>query len=150
MSVCLSVSLSLSLSLSLSRSLSLSLFNLCESYCFGQAPSPWDSSLHTLTARSPRSPFPTSLSHQMSPGDAFPYLNYPSSISTLLSLYAFILLYRLCRKYLGHVSITPKFISLQLVIALTRIQSLIMGILASNGIPACRGALSTVILSQSK
>ena len=87
---------------------------------------------------------------QLSTMDAFPYLTVPSIVSMLLSLYAYILLYRLCRTYLVPLSISVKFFSLQMVIALTRLQSIVMDILASNGIPACRGALSTVALSQSE
>ncbi|KAK3711763.1 hypothetical protein RRG08_036969 [Elysia crispata] len=87
-------------------------------------------------------------SGELSTMDAFPYLTVPSIVSMLLSLYAYILLYRLCRTYLVPLSISVKFFSLQMVIALIRLQSIVMDILASNGIPACRGALSTVALSQ--
>ncbi|RUS85752.1 hypothetical protein EGW08_006466 [Elysia chlorotica] len=84
----------------------------------------------------------------LSTDNAFPYLTVPSVISTLLSLYAYMILYRLCRAYLVPLSISVKFLSLQLVIVFTRLQGLVLNILAANEIPACRGALSTVVLSQ--
>ncbi|GFR84677.1 organic solute transporter subunit alpha [Elysia marginata] len=87
-------------------------------------------------------------SGSLSVHDAYPYLTAPTVVSTLLSFYAYIILYRLCRRYLASLSISVKFLSLQLAISLTKVQTLIMSILAANGIPACCGTLSTLVLSQ--
>ncbi|GFN79905.1 organic solute transporter subunit alpha-like [Plakobranchus ocellatus] len=80
--------------------------------------------------------------------NAYSYLVVPNVMSTLLSLFAFIALYRLCRKYLLSVSITAKFLALQLVIVFTRLQTAVLSVLATQGIPPCRGVLSTQVLSQ--
>ena len=79
------------------------------------------------------------------------YLLVLSGISTLLSMYGLIALFRHVFKYLRHQKLVVKFLAIQLAIILHNVQPLVFGVLASRfGVPACIESRGPKVRASSK
>ncbi|XP_046550331.1 organic solute transporter subunit alpha-like [Haliotis rubra] len=77
----------------------------------------------------------------MMPNQPFMYTNIMNGASTLIAVYGSILLFEATRKQLKAFNIIPKFISLQVVLAISDLQTLVFDLLASNQLPPCTDTL---------
>ncbi|WAR22860.1 OSTA-like protein [Mya arenaria] len=64
-----------------------------------------------------------------------------STVSTLLSMYGLVVIFRASRTHLSHFSLVLKFVPLQAMLIFDVIQTLVFNVLANNDIPECVGQL---------
>ena len=85
-----------------------------------------------------------------SPTSVYPYIVLISSVSSMLSLYGIIVMFKASKIHLHHYRLLLKFISLQSMVLLLNLQSFIFSTLGENGIPACVGILGSKVRAASK
>ncbi|XP_067679644.1 organic solute transporter subunit alpha-like [Haliotis asinina] len=77
----------------------------------------------------------------MLPTQPFLYTNLLNGASTLTAVYGSILLFEATRKQLQAFHVIPKFISLQVVLVISDLQTLVFDLLAGNHLPPCTDTL---------
>ncbi|XP_052776300.1 organic solute transporter subunit alpha-like [Mya arenaria] len=80
---------------------------------------------------------------QMDPREPYVYIAILSTVSTLLSMYGLIVIYRASRTHLSHFSLVLKFVPFQAMMALDGIQMHVFNFLAYKDIPECVGQLGS-------
>lgn len=78
--------------------------------------------------------------NEISADEPYVYLNVVSAVSTLLSMYGLIVIFRASRVHLKHYHLRLKFVPLQLAILFVNLQRTIFSILADRDIPECKGS----------
>ena len=87
---------------------------------------------------------------QTSPTSAALYISVLSGISTLLSMYGMIVIYRATVSYMKHQKLTIKFISVQMTVVLINIQTLVFGVMARYDVPPCLHSRGPKVRASSK
>ncbi|XP_045159606.2 organic solute transporter subunit alpha-like [Mercenaria mercenaria] len=78
--------------------------------------------------------------NKISVDEPYVYITVVSAISTLLSMYGLIVIFRASRLHLKHYHLALKFVPLQATIILVNLQRLVFSILAERDIPECIGS----------
>ena len=87
---------------------------------------------------------------QTGPRSAALYISILSGISTLLSMYGLIVIYRATRDHMKHQIISMKFIAVQVAVILSNIQTLVFGIMARYDVPPCIQSRGPKVRASSK
>lgn len=81
-------------------------------------------------------------------GEPYTYITVLSAVSTLLSMYGLIVMFRASRLHLKHYNLALKFVPLQATIILANLQHVIFTFLAERDIPACIGSRGSKVRGQ--
>ncbi|XP_022108682.1 organic solute transporter subunit alpha-like [Acanthaster planci] len=82
---------------------------------------------------------------ELSINDAYPYMTLIALISNMVALQALVTFFRISQDPLSSYKVKPKFFTVQLVLIITSIQSVITGALAKFGVIKCLGPYNSSV-----
>ena len=82
--------------------------------------------------------------------EPYTYIHAVSVVSTLLSVYGLIVIYRASDRHMKHYHLRLKFFSLKLLILFANLQRGVFSFLAQRDIPECIGSRGSLVRADSK